>query len=67
MGPQQVSHHVAESGWGVSEPEGHHCELIVAVVGAERCLLNIFLGNADLVITAREVNLGENSGAEKLI
>jgi hypothetical protein len=67
VGPQQVSHHVAESGLGVNKPEGHYCELVVAVVGAERRLGDIFLGKADLVVTAMEVNLGEDSGAMKLI
>jgi hypothetical protein len=58
---------VAEVGWGVGEPERHHCELIVAVVGAECCLWDIFLGNADLAASAADVDFGEDIGAVKLI
>src|SRR3954451_5446072 len=48
---------------GIGEAERHHCELIMTVAHAKGRLWDIFILNADLVITRAKVEFGEHSCA----
>ncbi len=61
--PEDVVHEAHEGGWSIREAERHHCELIVAVACPKGCFWNILLGNADLMVPAAQVNIGEDCGA----
>lgn len=61
-GAHDVVHHGLERGRCVREPEHHHHELEVAVMGAERRLGDVVSVHEHLVVPAAHVQLGEEAG-----
>lgn len=52
---------------GIGEAEGHYGKLIMAIVCAKRCLLDIWQMYEHLVVASVEVKLCEYCGSGKLI
>jgi len=66
-GAEHVVHQRLKCRRGVGEPKRHHQELEVAVVGAERRLLDVRRVHAHLVVPRAEVELGEVLGPVELV
>ena len=66
-GAEHIVHQRLKCRRGVGEPKRHHQELEVAVVGAERRLLDVRRVHAHLVVPRAEVELGEVLGPMELV
>jgi len=58
---------VHERCWGVSEPKGHHYELIMPIPGAKDSLRYIFIFDSELVIPQAKVDLRESPYTSELV
>jgi hypothetical protein len=64
---EHIVHQCLKCGWGIVEPKRHDEELVEAIVSPKCRLLNISGVHANLVVAGAEVQLGEESGAVKLV
>jgi hypothetical protein len=64
---QHLIHQCLKCRRHIREPERHHKEFEVAMVGLEHRLLNVVSGHAHLVVAAPKVQLSEEFGAAKFI
>ena len=63
--PEQVVHESLESAGSIAEAERHNESLVVAVSRLECGLVDVFFEDLDLVVSAFELDLGEEFGATK--
>ena len=66
-GSQNVVHERLECRQGVAQPERHHQELIQAVVGAERRLVDVPRTHEHLMVLGAKVQLGEEACPVELV
>jgi hypothetical protein len=64
---EYLIHHVHEISWGISESEGHHCELILPVSADESCLRNVIGSDFHQMISVPEIDLGKELSIFQLI
>lgn len=66
-GTEKVVHEALEGTGCIAEAERHDEALVIAVPCLEGSLVNVFLENLDLVVSALEVDLGKVLGATKSV
>ena len=64
---EHLVHQVHESGWGISQPQGHHQKLVMSIMSLESNLANILFSNLELMITGANINLREARSSLELI
>ena len=67
VGAENLVHQCLEHRGCVGEAEHHDHELEVAVVGAQRCFVDVLRVHAHLVVAAAEIKLGEERGALEFV
>ena len=65
--PENLLHELHEGGWGVAQSEGKHEELEVAVPGVECRLGDVVRVDADLMVSAPQVQFAEVLRSQELV